>query len=109
MPKDTVDGRNPLCSTQRNHGSNHNQTIPSSALLPIFFGEGSPTKIDDLKEVGTLILTSPLEDLVRVICPHRARDKLAGQQNSTGFRLVSLYIRTKKGGCHFEQHPFMLV
>ena len=34
---------------------------PSSALLP-FLGEGSPTKIDYRKK-GTLILTSPLEDL----------------------------------------------
>ena len=33
---------------------------PSSAL---FFGEGSPTKIDYRKKVGTLILTSLLEDL----------------------------------------------
>ena len=35
---------------------------PSSALLPTFLGEGSPTKIDCRKK-GTLILTSLLEDL----------------------------------------------
>ena len=35
---------------------------PSSALLPTFFGEGSPTKIDYRKK-GTLIPTSSLEDL----------------------------------------------
>ena len=29
----------------------------------IFLGEGSPTKIDHTKKSGTLILTSPLEDL----------------------------------------------
>ena len=29
-----------------------------------FFGQGSPTKIDVLKKVGTLLLTSLLEDLV---------------------------------------------
>ena len=34
---------------------------PNSALL-LFFGEGSPTKIDYRKK-GTLILTSLLEDL----------------------------------------------
>ena len=37
---------------------------PSSALLP--FGEGFPTKIDYRKTVGTLILTSLLEDLVKL-------------------------------------------
>ena len=37
---------------------------PSSALLPSLFFLGSPTKIDVLKQVGTLVLTSPLEDLV---------------------------------------------
>ena len=36
--------------------------FPSSALYP-FFGEGSPTKIDYRKKVGTLLLTSLLEDL----------------------------------------------
>ena len=36
---------------------------PSSALLPFFGGEGSPTKIDYRKK-GTLTLTSLLEDLV---------------------------------------------
>ena len=37
---------------------------PSSALLPfLFWGEGSATKIDCRKKVGTLILTSLLEDL----------------------------------------------
>ena len=36
---------------------------PSSALLPLFLGEGSPTKIDYRKK-GTLILTSLLEGLV---------------------------------------------
>ena len=35
---------------------------PSSAFVFLFFGEGSPTKIDDRKK-GTLILTSLLEDL----------------------------------------------
>ena len=35
---------------------------PSSALEPFFGWEGSPTKIDN-REKGTLILTSPLEDL----------------------------------------------
>ena len=34
----------------------------SSALLPFFGWEGSPTKIDYIKK-GTLILTSLLEDL----------------------------------------------
>ena len=34
----------------------------SSALLPAFLGEGSPTKIDYRKK-GTLILTSLLEGL----------------------------------------------
>ena len=38
---------------------------PSTALEPTFFGEGSPTKIDYRKK-GTLILTSLLEDLIRV-------------------------------------------
>ena len=33
-------------------------------FLPIFFGEGSPTKIDYRNKSGTLILTSLLEDLV---------------------------------------------
>ena len=32
-----------------------------------FFGEGSPTKIDVLKKVGTLIPTSLLEDLGVVV------------------------------------------
>ena len=32
---------------------------------PLFLGEGSPTKIGVLKKVGTLIVTSPLEDLVK--------------------------------------------
>ena len=37
---------------------------PSSAnYCPFCCGEGSPTKIDILKKVGTLILTSLLEDL----------------------------------------------
>ena len=37
---------------------------PSSALVRfLFWGEGSPTKIDDRKK-GTLILTSLLEDMV---------------------------------------------
>ena len=35
---------------------------PSSALLPFFGWEGSPTKTDCRKK-GTLILTSLLEDL----------------------------------------------
>ena len=39
-------------------------------LLPTFFGEGSPTKIDVLKRVGTLILSSLLEDLVFVVPIH---------------------------------------
>ena len=37
---------------------------PCSALLSPFLGEGSPTKIEYRKKSGTLILTSPLEDLV---------------------------------------------
>ena len=37
----------------------------SSALLSLFLGEGSPTKIDYRKK-GTRILTSLLEDLVVV-------------------------------------------
>ena len=40
-------------------------TRSASALLP-FFGEGSPTKIDYRKTVGTLILTCLLEDLADV-------------------------------------------
>ena len=36
---------------------------PSSALLPFFGWEGSPTKIGYRKK-GALILTSPLEDVV---------------------------------------------
>ena len=40
---------------------------PSSALLPFLFGGGSPTKIDYRKKVGTLILTSVLEDLENVV------------------------------------------
>ena len=32
-------------------------------FLTPFLGEGSPTKIDYRKKVGTLILSSPLEDL----------------------------------------------
>ena len=39
---------------------------PSSALFPLFWGEGSPTKIDYRKK-GTLIPTSLLEDLVLVL------------------------------------------
>ena len=35
---------------------------PSSGLLPFFWGEGSPTKIDYSKS-GTLIVSSLLEDL----------------------------------------------
>ena len=41
------------------HGS---EAGAPSALLPPFFGEGSPTKMD-YKKTGTLILTSLLEDL----------------------------------------------
>ena len=43
--------------------------VPSSALfLFLFWGEGSPTKVDYIKKkknVGTLILSSLLEDLGR--------------------------------------------
>ena len=39
-----------------------------SPFLTPFFGEGSPPKIDYRKK-GTLILTSPLEDLVVVQSP----------------------------------------
>ena len=43
---------------------------PSSALLPFLGGEGSPTKIDVAKTVGSLILTSktggPRPDSVRL-------------------------------------------
>ena len=37
---------------------------PVVPFSPLFRGEGSPTKIDDRKKSGTLILTSLLEDLV---------------------------------------------
>ena len=41
---------------------------PSSVLSHPFFGEGSPTKVDYSKK-GTLILTSPLEDLATGLGP----------------------------------------
>ena len=44
----------------------------SSALLPPFFGEGSPTKVDYRKK-GTLILSSLLEDLF--ILEQRSKDE----------------------------------
>ena len=44
-----------------------NPRSPSlGVLLPTFLGEGSPTKIDYRKKVGTLIRTSLLEDLVSI-------------------------------------------
>ena len=47
---------------------------PSSALLPFFAWEGSPTKIDYRKK-GTLILSSLLEDLAE-----RALDRILKEQ-----------------------------
>ena len=45
---------------------------PSSALLyPVFGWEGSPTNIDYSKK-GTLILTSPLEDLGKNLTDRQA-------------------------------------
>ena len=42
---------------------------PIVALLPfLFWGEGSPTKIDYRKKLGSLLLTSLLEDLEKK-CP----------------------------------------
>ena len=46
----------------------------SSALLPTFLGEGSPTKID-YRTKGTLILTSLLEDLGKQIFSCRAHTR----------------------------------
>ena len=45
-------------------GTDASTRSPSSALLPTFWGEGSPTKIRYSKR-GTLIPTSLLEDLVQ--------------------------------------------
>ena len=49
-------------SSSRNGRCPSKARSPSSALLPLFLGEGSPTKID-YRQKGTLILTSLLEDL----------------------------------------------
>ena len=72
---------------------------PTSALVPTFLGEGSPTKIDyRKKKVGALIiLTSVLEDLVQYIMFYGLQQMGIGQSKATRGPQVLVIVSIYQG------------